>query len=336
MRKIIYFFLFIGILFTNACGRNDEGDSEFLALMRLHEHAHFIRENEPIGASGTVVKADYMGTILITEDAVLLVTVMNAAFYDADSLTAIEEMREMDIIVEEAEFSHNTLVDAIERMGEYNRVNDAGAVWWFISPVERDRIMVILEPYTPAQVSLFHAFLLENDIDPVMFHFEPLFSEEMQQERNERITRAAAFPRDMIVTCEFTDIEVSRTGLAFALINRTDYVFRNSGYGWLLAHYVAGEWLPVPSLPGRDTINWFFWGWDIQPDGIWHERIDFSPLFGELPVGRYMLILSGELTRRGLHSTRDGVTTIIEPLIKEGHAVVTFSITENTPLVLRD
>ena len=136
--------------------------------------------------------------------------------------------------------------------------------------------------------------------------------------RAEFITSVTQSSGDQIVLV--SDVEVSRTGIAFSLENTTDLDFKY-GEPWDLAFYLNGRWMPVPYLTGVCGGIWASIGFTLQSGGIQQYRQDWSWRFGELPPGRYMFI-------------RDGWLGDWQPNQDIIYALVEFYITEDSPTYL--
>lgn len=136
--------------------------------------------------------------------------------------------------------------------------------------------------------------------------------------RQEYINFAIQLPADRIVLVG--DVEVSLTGIAFSLENRTDLGF-NYGEPWELAYYADGHWMPVPYLPEVSDKIWVCIGFSLQSGGIQQYRQDWDWLFGELLPGRYMFIRDGWLG--DWHPIQDRIYVRFE-----------FHITEDSPVYL--
>ncbi|MCL2421241.1 MAG: hypothetical protein FWD03_05225 [Defluviitaleaceae bacterium] len=144
------------------------------------------------------------------------------------------------------------------------------------------------------------------------------YDEALMDHRIASITTAVQSPGDQIVLV--SDVEVSRTGIAFALENRTDLEF-NYGAPWDLAYYLDGQWTPVPHLAGADSGMWVSIGFSLQGGGIQQYRQAWDWEFGELPPGRYMFI-------------RDGWLGDWDPDQDPVYALVEFTISEDSPAYL--
>jgi len=106
------------------------------------------------------------------------------------------------------------------------------------------------------------------------------------------LTGLAASPRNQVV--HVGEAEVSRTGIAFMIENRTDLWFL---YGdvWSLAYYADGRWVPVAPLPGAVfTARGMLL--TLQSGGIQLYHISWECLYGELPLGKYMFVRPGALS----------------------------------------
>jgi len=145
-------------------------------------------------------------------------------------------------------------------------------------------------------------------------HLEPLISMGMSFEdilynisiRGDHLTAVAASTNDQVV--QVGEVEVSRTGIAFMLENRTDSTFLY-GDAWSLAYYKDGNWMPVVSLPGavQDLRSIALL---LQSGGIQWYHIEWGRYFGELSPGRYMFFRGGELSQ--YNQTQDNVYALVE------------------------
>ena len=90
------------------------------------------------------------------------------------------------------------------------------------------------------------------------------------------------------------DVQVSRTGIAFSLENRTDLEF-TYGAPWYLAYYSNGRWLPVRTLRELGNFAWTMQSHMLQGGGIQSYRQNWEWRFGYLQPGRYMFIRDGWL-----------------------------------------
>jgi len=300
-----------------------EGGISFESVVNQQRFIGFtdsIYNNQPIGPSGETILRRYFGGMHFDNNGMLTVTVLAGAFDHAASATAIDEMRELGIIVNIVDFSHH------EQMGAINALNNvhqgaaaAGATSWGIGAL--NRIELQLDPYSEEQLAIFEDFLLSHSINPAMILITPAVTQEMRDSRAERIAAVAMETHDQII--QLGDAIVSQTGIAFSKQNRTCQDF-NYGSPWDLAYYTNGAWAPVQHLPGADGGMWTLEGRMLQPGGILHYRQEWAWRFGELPPGRYMFIRSGWL---GEWSDRardhDNV-----------YAIVEFFITENCPVNL--
>ena len=117
------------------------------------------------------------------------------------------------------------------------------------------------------------------------------------------------------------DVEVSKTGIAFSLQNRSD---ANYGYGrsWDLAYYENGRWRAVPYKPDAGH------GWTddmliLQSGGIQRFQENWEWSFWELPPGRYMYIRDSFSRFEGFNYSRN-----------YEHVMVEFTIEANSPASL--
>jgi len=285
--------------------------------LRFFEITDRISTNEPVGPSGEVIAERYFGGLHYNDDGILVVQVLEAAFSHTPSATAIEEIRELGIIVNTVEFSNQDLLATLDALSDvHEKARDAGATSWGLGA--RNRIEVWLDPYTEEQIAIFMDFIQEHSISPAMIIITPAVSPEMYEHRAALIAAAAASSRDQIV--HVGEVEISLTGISFTLENRTDYTFVY-GAPWDLAYYSNGEWVPVTHLPGAGGGRWTMQAYHLQGGGIQNYRQEWSWRFGELPSGRYMFIRDGHLGEWDRNSGR-------------AYAVVEFYITDDTPKYL--
>ena len=259
--------------------------------VRFGEFTDDIYNNRPIGPSGEVILQRYFGGLYFNDEGVLTVQVLAAAFDHAPSATAIEEMQELGIIVTTVVFSsqelHATLY-ALRDIADYAR--DLGVTSWGMGA--ENAISVWLDPYNDEQIALFMAFVREHSINPATIIIQEAVTQEARDARAASIATATRFPSDEVVL--IGEVGVSRTGITFALENRTNMEF-NYGAPWDLAYYANGQWTPVEHLPGAGGGYWLSWGASIQGGGIKQGCQEWSWRFGELPPGRYMFIRDGWL-----------------------------------------
>ena len=294
-----------------------EADGVCLDNMRNQMHfsgfADRVYHNQPIGPSGEVIMARYFGGLHFNDSGVLVVTVLDGAFAHAASATAIEEMREFGIIVETVEFSYEDIManlEALNNVVEGARV--AGATSWGIGAL--NRIELRLDPYSEEQKAIFNDFLYVHAINASMILISPAVTPEMQDWRAAYVATAAAFPRDRIA--HVGEVEVSRTGIAFMLENRTDYEF-TYGAPWDMAvfDYASGIWVPVTHLPGAGGGAWTMQAYMLQSGGIQRYRQNWEWRFGVLPPGRYLFIRDGWLGE--WDRNRDNTYAVVEFVIPE-------------------
>ena len=295
-----------------------------ISLERLLNEANFskyadsIHNGRPIGASGERIIPDYYSGIYYNDEGVLTVVVLDEAFTHAASATAIAEMLEIGIIVKTAEFTDRELNDAMSMLNQIAEdVTRAGASSWGLD-TKGNRVIVRLDPYTDGQKAIFTDLLRETSIDPAMIASEQAVTQEMLDHRAASIAAAARSPGDKIVL--HGEVEVSRTGIAFSLENRTDSLFCY-GSRWDMAYYVDNNWTPVPHLPGGGGEVWNDILNALQSGGIEQNRHEWSRRFGELPPGRYMFI-------------REGWLGEWNPNIETVYATVEFHITPDSPASL--
>ncbi|MCL2287478.1 MAG: hypothetical protein FWC32_14090 [Firmicutes bacterium] len=277
-----------------------------------------IYNGQPIGPSGEVIAPQYHGGLYFNNDGILTVMVLQAAFDHEPSTTAIEEMRELGIIVRTATFTQDELMSAQDRLFScWDRAREAGVSGAGLGTIN-NKVTVWLSPYTEEFKVKFTELLLELSLSPAMFHIEPAFSQEMLDYRAALITRAIQYGGELVVPVG--EVVVSRTGITFSLQNRTNSMFYY-GEPWDLAYYDNGRWRPVPYMPGVGS-GWRLPLFMLQGGGIKQYHISFEWRFGELPPGRYMFIrdgYQGEWCRNGSNNA---------------YALVEFFITEDSPVQL--
>jgi len=294
-----------------------------ISYQNIINQSHFsgyiddIYNNRPIGPSGEIIAPRYNGGIYFNDDGVLTIMVLGAAFHHPSSATAIEEMRELGIIVRIAEFTHADLIAEQDKLNQiWQQARGVGLTSSGIGAT--NRITIWLDPYNNEQKEIFTNFLLDNSINPAMFIIEPAVTDEMRDFRATRIAEALTNPCGRIVPVG--SVDVSRTEIAFSLQNVTTYEF-SYGAPWDLAFYSNGNWLPVTHLPGAGGSGWPAIGFSLQGGGIKNYRQNFEWHFGELLPGRYMFIRDGWLGEWSMD--RDSV-----------YALVEFIVTENCPVSL--
>jgi len=281
---------------------------------RFGGFAQYIHDSQPIGPSGKIINAAYFGGIRFDDDGMLVVSVLEAGFNDDATAIAIEEMRELGIIIEVVDFTHADLLAAIDALSDmFESARAVGATSWGLGGL--NRVEIWLDPYTPEQKAIFNSFMMENGFNPAMFHIIQAVTPEMLEYRAASVARAVAYPRDRIV--HIGEVEVSRTGIAFGMQNLTDMEF-NYGSPWDLAYYTNGNWAPVPHPQGTGNMAWTAEGFTLQGGGIQQYHQAWEWLFGQLPPGRYMFI-------------RDGWLGQWSPDGDSSYSVVEFTITEESP-----
>ena len=149
---------------------------------RFMEYVQKIYDNLPIGDSGTIIRRDYFGGIRFNDDGILVVSVLPEAFDDAASITAIEEMLEVGIIVETVEFSQSDLtgvINALNAMADdiFHGDERSSVTGW--GQGASNRITVWLHPYNEAEIARFRAEIMDSP----MIQFEPAFTDELLQVR---------------------------------------------------------------------------------------------------------------------------------------------------------
>jgi len=263
-----------------------------LNQMRFGGYVDDVFSNRPIGASGNVIEPRYSGGIYFNDAGVLTVTVLEAAFEDYASAIAIEEMRELGIIVRSVEFTEQELIATMDALFEiFESIREVGVSSWGLDTIA-NRVTVWIDPYTDEQNAMFMDLVIESSINSSMIAIQSAVTPEMRERRADSIAYATQSPGNQIVLVG--EVEVSRTGIAFSLENRTEMEF-TYGAPWDLAHYVDGDWLPMPHLPGAGSGMWTMQAYTLQGGGIQQYRQNWEWFFGELPPGRYMFIRDGWL-----------------------------------------
>ncbi|MCL2377521.1 MAG: hypothetical protein FWC77_00185 [Defluviitaleaceae bacterium] len=281
---------------------------------RFNEFTSRIHDNLPIGPSGEVILERYFGGMHFDDNGVLVVGVLEAAFNHESSAIAIAEMLELGIIIETVQFSYQSIYGTLNALRDiFDSAREAGATGMGLGM--HNRVEVWLDPYTNEQKAIFNDFLLQYSIDPAMVAITQAVTDEMRDFRAASVAAAVESHGDQITLVG--DVEVSLTGIAFRLENRTNMEFIY-GAPWDLAHYVNGSWIPVEHPPGTGGMFWPSIGFSLQAGGIQQYRQEWEWLFGELPPGRYMFI-------------RDGWLGEWSPDGKDVYAVVKFTITEDCP-----
>ena len=284
---------------------------------RFMDYAQLLYSGEPIGPSGEVILPEYMGGLYFNDAGILTVMVLDAAFNHGPSATAIEEMRQLGIIIRQAEFSSVDIyrvIEALRNVHEYAMA--AGATSWGIGAY--NRVSLWLDPYNDTQKAIFNDFLLAQGIDTAMVLIMPAVTQEMRDRREESIAAAAAALQSQLIYV--SNVQVSRTGIAYTLENRTDMEF-TYGSPFDVAYYADGRFWPVAHPPGRGGGMWTMEAYMLQAGGIGNDRRVWEWHFGELPPGRYLFI-------------KDGWLGDWNPDQDRVYAVVEFVITEDTPVHL--
>ncbi|MCL2217531.1 MAG: hypothetical protein FWB91_11015 [Defluviitaleaceae bacterium] len=257
--------------------------------MRFGDAAQALAMGDSAVPSGGVIAPQYMGAIRFDDRGFLNVAVLPEAFDHPASAAAIYEMREMGIIVYAVRFNQQELTATIDRLNDlWEAAREVGATSW--GQGAENGVTLWLDPYTPEQKVIFAEFLRRHNINPDIIILQPAVTQEMRDFRANRIAEAIQQPADRIVLVG--DVEVSRTGIAFSLENRTSEEF-TYGAPWDLAYFHEGRWLPVPHLPGAGSGMWTMQAYMLQAGGIQQYRINFEWFFGELAPGRYMFIRDG-------------------------------------------
>ena len=190
---------------------------------RFSEYVDRINNNLPIGHSGETILPEYYGGIYFCDEGILTVVVLDEAFNHATSAVAIDEMLELGIMVRTATFTDQELNAAINTLNQMAEdVVKAGATSWGLDTMG-NRVTVSLDPYTDEQKAVFMELLFEASIDPAMIDFRQAVIQEMLDARAASIAAALRTSGDQIVL--FGEVEISRTGIAFSLENRTDFEF---------------------------------------------------------------------------------------------------------------
>ena len=285
---------------------------------RFMGYAQKINDNLPIGDSGAVIRHDYFGGIFFNDDGMLVVSVLPEAFDDAASYTAIEEMREIGIIVETVEFSYRDLMGVLNALNAmiddiFHGDERSSVTSWGMGA--DNRITVYLHPYNEAEIARFRAEIMDSP----MIRFVPRFTDELFQFRMQNITDAIHAAEDRFTVVG--EPRISRSGIIFELKNQAGRDFYH-GTQFDMAVYEDGEWLPVDFAPGYSG----FWTrplFILQSGGTQEFREDWNWMFGELPPGRYLFIREGWL--QGGNPRDDSTAVLVE-----------FTITEYCPVNLEE
>jgi len=295
-------------------GMDDHFMRNILTQMRFTPFLELITNGLPIGESGNSIAAQYYAGMYFNDFGVLTVLALPGAFIDAPSLAAIEEMHALGILVHEAHFTEHEMDDVINQLSNmHERVWQAGSSSWGRTATQ---ITMWIDPYTPEQIVILSQFLTDHGFNLAMFAFEPQITDDMRARRIDLINEAANAPRDLIA--HIGEVTVARTGIAFSMHNRTDYMF-NYGSSFDLARYENGQWIGVDFLQGRGGGEWSMELLTLQSGGIDnHMRRSFEWRFGELEPGHYLFIIDGWL----------GDWQPDQPRI---FALVEFEITNTTP-----
>ena len=297
------FILILTLLLLTSCAYNNYSiagaeydESPYGNLESIPNKLHFniyadkIYNNQPIGSSGKVIALEYIGGIYFTEEGMLTVTVLDAAFDHYESAVAINEMVERGIIIRSVEFTYQQLMATIDALNEiFENVHDAGSRSWGLGTIE-NRVIVWLYPYTSEQKAIFKNLLFEHLINCSMVTFRPAVTQEMSEERAAFITSAAQSLNNQIVLTG--EIELSPTDIVFSLENLTDFYFYYGSF-WDMAYYLNGQWLPLPHLPGAGGGSWTLELRVLQGGATRQYRKSWDWRFGDLPAGRYMFIRPG-------------------------------------------
>ena len=118
-----------------------------------------------------------------------------------------------------------------------------------------------------------------------------------------------------------TDVQVSRTAIAFHYSNRSFRPHRY-GQGFELAYYADGHWQPMPFTPTGHLVLPLSVGFSILPSFTHFGTYRVVYKHGELPPGQYMLIR--ENSPAGQTRVWDVEFMLVE-----------FTVTERTPRYLR-
>ena len=280
---------------------------------RFFNYVEAIETNQPIGASGEIINPSYRGFLRFDDSGMLVVTATAGAFADPASLTAIAEMREKGIIVEQVQFTQQELEAVTEALWDMSAWDIRGrhghrlASSWGIGA--ENAVTVWIDPYNEETKEDFRRYIM----DTPMIRFAPAVTQEMRDWRAEAIYAAAMTVHDRIVPVG--DLTVSRTGIEFSLQNTTSGNFMY-GTPWDLAINESGVWVPFPYPPGSGSTMWILPGFTLQSGGVRQYRIEWDWRFGALPPGRYMLVRRGSI---GENTT---------------YAQIIFEVTDATPRYL--
>ena len=124
-----------------------------------------------------------------------------------------------------------------------------------------------------------------------------------------------------------SDVDVSKTAIAFNLLNNTDARFNYSAL-YRLAKYLDGIWVNAPTVGMAPPTGL---GGQLNSGDVRAERVSFHPSWhGNLSPGRYMYIRSLMSTCRYSLCPRCWLSNCSS----SEHLLVEFTIDENTPLHL--
>ena len=257
---------------------------------RFLQYVDKINSSQPVGDSGMVITPQYYGGIYFDENGILTVVVLEEAFDDAASATAIAEMQELGIIVRTSTFTDQELNAAINALNAVSaRTVKTGASSWGLDSIQ-NRVIVWLDPFTAEQKALFMDLLFDAAIDPAMIILKPAVTPEMVEQREAAIAAATQSNDDRITPVG--NVIVSGMSIIFSLENRTDSDFYY-GSQWDMAYYSDERWIPVQHLPGAGGGAWTSELYSLQSGETRQFEVNWEWRFGELPPGKYTYIQSG-------------------------------------------
>ena len=245
---------------------------------RFLQYVDKINSSQPVGDSGMVITPQYYGGIYFDENGILTVVVLEEAFDDAASATAIAEMQELGIIVRTAAFTDQELNAAINTLNAVSdRTVKTGASSWGLDTVQ-NRVVVWLDPFTDEQKTLFMDLLFDAAIDPAMIILKPAVTPEMVEQREAAIAAATQSNDDRITPVG--NVIVSGMSIVFSLENRTDSDFYY-GSQWDMAYYSDERWIPVQHLPGAGGGAWTSELYSLQSGEARQFEVNWEWRFGE-------------------------------------------------------
>ncbi|MCL1935550.1 MAG: hypothetical protein FWF57_04130 [Defluviitaleaceae bacterium] len=190
---------------------------------------------------------------------------------------------------------------------------------------------ISIDPYTYENKMAFELFLYENgffeQFEPDIFSYQNGRTEEMENFRRNYIKKG--LENESYIVLYGTPV-VSRTGIEFTLQNTTDREFMY-GAKFDLGVYIDGEFVPVQTLPGRESVAVVSIGFDLSPNRTFSivNRRNFEWRFGTLQNGQYVLVLDG-------HFGPWPITTELLSSERKGFATIFFEIDDDTPNYLEE